>query len=135
MCAKASTTDCILVVDDDQDIRETLVEILEEAGCGAVGVGDGQQAIDALEHQAANQHTCLILLDLMMPVMDGRTFRQEQLKRARLAGIPVAIISAFQDSLAEAKEAMTAVAALSKPLQIRDVMELAKAHCVCESSP
>ena len=62
-----ATPDCILVVDDDRDIRETLVEFLAEHGCSVVGAANGQQALDALAKFPAR----LILLDLMMPVMDG----------------------------------------------------------------
>lgn len=124
--------DCVLVVDDDQAIRESLVEILEERGCHAVGAANGQQAMDLLERQAVDHRMCLILLDLMMPVMDGRAFREEQLKRAGLAEIPVVLISAFQDAATSEGSAMNAVEVLIKPLQIKDVMRLAKRFCVCE---
>lgn len=122
----------MLVVDDDQAIRESLVEILEERGCHAVGAANGQQAMDLLERQAVDHRMCLILLDLMMPVMDGRAFREEQLKRAGLAEIPVVLISAFQDAATSEGSAMNAVEVLIKPLQIKDVMRLAKRFCVCE---
>ena len=125
--------DCILVVDDDLAIRESLVELLEERGCHAVGVADGQQAMELLT-RSADRRTCLILLDLMMPVMDGRTFRQEQLKQAALADIPVAVISAFQDAAAVEGPAMNPVQVLIKPLRITDVMRLAKRYCVCKDT-
>ncbi|HEY6460619.1 MAG TPA: hypothetical protein VIY73_10730, partial [Polyangiaceae bacterium] len=74
----------------------------------------------------------LILLDLMMPVMDGRTFRQEQLKDASLADIPVVVITAFQDVAATEGPAMKPVEILTKPLDIADVMRLAKEFCECQ---
>src|SRR6185295_17473396 len=84
--------DKVLVVDDDKLIRDTLVELLEENGCPAVGAANGRQAMDML---LAQDGACLILLELMMPVMDGREFREEQVKRKELANIPVVLISAF----------------------------------------
>ncbi|MGD0530337.1 MAG: response regulator [Polyangiaceae bacterium] len=125
--------DCILVVDDDQAIRETLVEVLEEGGCHAVGAANGAQAMDLLERQPRDRRTCLILLDLMMPVMDGPTFRQEQLRKADLADIPVVVITAFQDAAAN-QGSMNATEILIKPLQITDIMRVAKQFCECGAS-
>jgi len=124
--------DCVLVVDDDDGIREILVEILEERGCHAVAAANGEQAIEVLESQSSGHRTCVILLDLMMPVMDGPTFRSEQLKRATLASIPVVIISAFQDAATVYAPTMKAAETLIKPLQIRDIMRVAKQFCGCE---
>jgi CheY-like chemotaxis protein len=135
MSTAAAGADCILVVDDDQAIRETLVEVLEERGCHAVGAANGQQAMDLLAHQPRDRRTCLILLDLMMPVMDGRTFRQEQLKKAGLAEIPVVVISAFQDAATSEGPAMRAAEVLIKPLRITDVMRIARRFCLCETQP
>ena len=126
---------CVLVVDDDEGIREILVEILEERGCHAMAAANGEQAIAVLEDQSSDRRTCLILLDLMMPVMDGPTFRSEQLKRAALANIPVVVISAFQDAATVYGPAMNAAETLIKPLQIRDIMRVTKQFCGCETTP
>ncbi len=134
MTPDAAHAECILVVDDDKDIRESLVEILEEHGCHAVGAANGREAMEVLRGRPHADSTCLILLDLMMPVMDGRTFREEQLKRDELAGIPVVLISAFQDAAAKAGAAMNAAAVLVKPLQIKDVTSLAERFCACDRS-
>lgn len=123
-------TDCVLVVDDDQEIRETLIDLMEERGCHAVGAENGEQAIAALEEQPGGRRTCLILLDMMMPVMDGVTFRREQLKRKHLAAIPVAVISADPRVL---DQPVDAVEILMKPLQLADVMRLAKRFCECDA--
>jgi CheY-like chemotaxis protein len=132
MAASTETNDaCILVVDDDQDIRETLVELLEERGCRAVGAADGRQAIDLLAKTESDRRTCLILLDLMMPVMDGPTFRREQLKQPALADIPVVVISAFPDAATRDGPAMNVLAVLAKPLRLTDVERLAKRYCTC----
>ena len=66
----------ILVVDDDPDIRDSLREVLEDEGYEVACVGNGREALDHLK--TANPRPCVILLDLMMPVMDGWQFRKEQ---------------------------------------------------------
>jgi CheY-like chemotaxis protein len=116
----------ILVVDDDRLIRESLVELLEDYGCTAVGASNGRDAMDVL----ADDGACLILLDMMMPIMDGRAFREEQIKRAELADIPVVLISAFENLQKNAKT-MQVEGYLRKPLNVSDVLELVKKYCAC----
>jgi CheY-like chemotaxis protein len=104
----------ILVVEDDQDLRETLMESLEFAGYSVTTAGDGADALTQL--QASPRRPDLILLDLQMPHMDGVEFRREQLKYAALAEIPVAILTA--DAEGEQKAAALNVALLKKPLKL-----------------
>jgi CheY-like chemotaxis protein len=118
--------ECILVIDDDREIRETVVEHLRDHGCPAVGAANGRAALDKLGAMR-NEQACLILLDLMMPVMDGVTFREEQLKQAELAAIPVVVISAFDEVLD-----MQAAGYLRKPFQLDDVLRAAKRYCTCD---
>jgi CheY-like chemotaxis protein len=115
----------ILVVEDDTDIREALLEILVHHGYAAVGAEHGRDALDKLESNA--ERPAVILLDLMMPVMDGPTFRREQLRRPDLAAIPVVVISA-QASLADA-EGMNASARLRKPLQMAELLRVVREQC------
>ena len=82
----------VLVVDDDRDIRESLIETLEDHGYAAIGAGNGVEAIDVLRTHPARP--CLILLDLMMPVMNGWEFREAQRRQPDLASIPVVVVSA-----------------------------------------
>ena len=65
----------ILIVDDDPDIRDSLKEVLEDEGYEVNGVANGREALDYLRK---SPRPCVILLDLMMPVMDGWQFRKEQ---------------------------------------------------------
>src|SRR5437762_2793351 len=81
----------VMIVEDDLDIRDALTQILEFEGYHVVSAENGQQALTQLQH---GEHPGLILLDLMMPVMDGWQFRLEQQKDAKLSDIPVVIISA-----------------------------------------
>ena len=81
----------VMVVEDDVDIRQALIEILEDHGFGTLAARDGADALNILSH--ATELPCVILLDLMMPVMDGATFRQVQRQDPRLASIPVVVLS------------------------------------------
>ena len=91
----------VLVVDDDRDIRDSLIELLERYGYRAAGAANGREALAVLE--ASPHLPCLILLDLMMPVLDGRGFREEQRKHAAWRTIPVIVISAYSDAQAQAR--------------------------------
>ena len=115
----------VLVVDDDRDIRESLIEMLEHYGYRAAGAANGQEALAALE--ASAQPPCLILLDLMMPVLDGRGFREEQLKNPAWAQIPVIVISAYSDAKAQARA--LDLECLSKPLGMRPLLEAVQRRC------
>jgi CheY-like chemotaxis protein len=121
-----STTHRVLVVEDDELIRESLVDYLADQGYQAVGAENGQDALEKLE--ANDPPPCLIVLDLMMPVMDGPTFREEQLRNPRLSDIPVVVISAYRDVKVEAKT-MKASSCLSKPLKLADLLRVVRQHC------
>ena len=116
----------ILIVEDDPDIRDTIIDILEDAGFNAYGAKNGNEALDKLRNAAALP--CLILLDLMMPGMDGRTFREVQLKMPELSGIPVVLISAFRELEQEA-QALRANGFLRKPLKLDEVRQAAERFC------
>jgi CheY-like chemotaxis protein len=81
----------ILVVDDDTDLRETLGELLHEEGYEARLCENGRVALEELRHGPRPR---LILLDLMMPEMNGWQFREAQLEDARLRDIPVVVMTA-----------------------------------------
>src|SRR5262245_34872901 len=85
------TSSRVLIVDDDYDIRATLHEILSDEGYDVASSANGFEALQALRSGTA---PCLILLDLMMPVMDGWQFRAQQLSDPTLASIPVVVLSA-----------------------------------------
>src|SRR5204863_7477007 len=81
----------ILVVDDDADIREVLREVLTESGRHVLTAANGLEALQILR---AGSSPCMVLLDLMMPVMDGYNFLVHQQNDPALAQIPIAVISA-----------------------------------------
>jgi CheY-like chemotaxis protein len=115
----------ILVVDDDPDIRDSLTEILGDEGYRVSGVGNGREA---LEYLRAETRPSLILLDMMMPEMDGWRFRLEQQKSPDLAHIPVVILSAH-GNVREAALALGAADYLRKPLRIESLLEIAERYC------
>jgi CheY-like chemotaxis protein len=115
----------LLIVEDDFDIRDTLAQILEEEGYRVLGASNGQEALDQLKN---GEVPCLILLDLMMPVMNGWQFRAEQLKDPRLAAIPVVIISA-DAAVHEKVGSLSAVAVMKKPIQLERLLEIVGKYC------
>ena len=118
-----SSREYILVVEDDKDLRESLCEALELEGYAAVSAENGQAA---LRHLATGPQPCMILLDLMMPVMDGWTFRQELLKNAACAEIPVIVMTAATPGRAAA---VASQAVLYKPLHMGRVIDVVQEHC------
>src|SRR5262249_50323711 len=103
----------ILVVDDDPDIRNSLTEILGDEGYRVAGARNGREALEYLKRRTRPN---LILLDMMMPDMDGWRFRREQQKLPDLASIPVVIVSAHGD-VRDAALVLGAADYLRKPLQ------------------
>jgi len=104
----------ILIVDDDTGIRTLLTVFLARHGYAAVSVAHGLAALDHLQQHAPLPE--LILLDRMMPVMDGAAFRRTQQTDTRLASIPVIVISA-------------ADAYLPKPIDFTALLKLVEHYC------
>jgi CheY-like chemotaxis protein len=113
----------ILVVDDDADIREVLTEVLKEAGHEVVTASNGLEALALLR---AGSSPCLVLLDLMMPVMDGYLFIEAQKQDPALASIPVAVITAGR--MVE-KERLQGAELLAKPIRLPVLMAVVQKYC------
>jgi two-component system chemotaxis response regulator CheY len=116
----------ILIVEDDDTIRESLVDFLGDNGYVAVGAIHGRDALDKLRATAVPP--CLIVLDLMMPVMDGESFRAHQLQDPTLSAIPTVVMSAYRE-LERRAAAIKAIAYLNKPLHLDQLLDLVQAHC------
>lgn len=110
----------VLIVEDDRDIREAIVEVLTEEGYSVSAAADGRQGLDLLQGSAPLPD--LILLDLMMPVMNGFQFREEQLKKPEFARVPVLIVTADANAGAKA-EALKAAGFVQKPLKIQPLLD------------
>jgi len=108
----------ILVVDDDEPLRTSIAEVLEDEGYVVRHAANGMQALADL---AASDAPSVILLDLRMPLMDGFEFRARQLKDARIARIPVIAFTA--DGSVEARtRGMGFAHALKKPLRLDELL-------------
>ena len=126
MCPKENSKDShkILVVDDDADIREVLSEVLIESGHDVKTASNGLEALRILREGA--WAPCLVLLDLMMPVMDGYLFLEHRRKDPALASIPITVITAGRQVDVERLHGATLVA---KPIRLPALMSLIEKTC------
>ncbi|HUQ16986.1 MAG TPA: response regulator [Candidatus Saccharimonadales bacterium] len=108
----------VLVVDDHEDIRNTLTMALDDEGYEVRAAANGLDALSVLDEWTPN----VILLDLMMPVMDGWAFRKEQLRRHDGKAAPVVILSAAGE-LETHRATLSAAAFIPKPFEIDRVVE------------
>jgi CheY-like chemotaxis protein len=120
---------CVLVVDDDELVRDMLVELIKIHGCPAKAAANGFEALKVL---LTTDDVCLIFLDLAMPVMDGAAFREEQLDRENLRDIPVVLMSAFERLSNRTKQLQVDVY-LQKPLTESEVVEVVRRYCRCSA--
>lgn len=109
----------MLIVDDDGETRELLRFTLTGIGYDVVAVADGREA---LRYMRSHAETCIVVLDLMLPEMDGATFRAAQLRDRSLAWIPVVVVSGAIDAVDRAR-ALRAQSLLKKPLDLDEVRE------------
>jgi CheY-like chemotaxis protein len=104
----------VLVIEDDTATREALALFLGQEGCHVLRAIDGRQALDMLRK---GPRPDLILLDLMLPGMDGWQFRRQQQRDPYLASIPVVVVSAAGDLKGQASS-LGAVSLMSKPVEL-----------------
>ena len=120
MCPDQRT---VLVVDDDSAIRDSLSELLQDEGFQVATAENGQQALQFLR---ANNAPCLVLLDLMMPVMDGFEFIDQQRGDPTLAAIPVVVITAAGDHRSRGVQARQV---LPKPIRAETLINTVRFYC------
>ncbi len=121
MIARSSAA--VLVVEDEQDIRETLRDILEMEGYRVRCASNGKEALDALAEMPRPR---LILLDLMMPVMSGYELLQALRANNDLSTIPVTVVSAVGDRLAPGG---SRTSVLRKPVDLETLLHAVDAGC------
>ena len=109
----------VLVVDDDTDIREAVAEVLAGEGYQVLGAGDGEEALT----KCRAFHPSVVLLDLMMPGMNGWEFRAEQKRDPELADIPVVGLSAL-----EPRAGIDAEGFIRKPFEVDELIALVRRH-------
>ena len=106
----ASPERTVLVIDDNELVRETLHDFLSDEGYGALLASDGAEALKVLA--SASPRPSLIILDLGMPNMDGRQFREQQARDPNLSSIPVIVVTA------ERNAKVSGATVLHKPLKL-----------------
>jgi len=114
----------ILVIDDDDEIRQVLAMVLDEAGFRVVTAANGREALERLR---GDPRPDVILLDLMMPEMDGYQFRAEQQRHPALRAIPTLIVIA--GTVTPRVEALGAEAILPKPVSLRRLVDTIRRFC------
>lgn len=115
----------VLVIDDDPDIREMERSTLAHCGHDVLLASNGLEGLRELE----KRRPCVILLDLMMPVMDGLTFLAERQRRHVADDVPVLCVSAGGQELVEQALRLGADDCISKPTDLDELCERVAHYC------
>ena len=108
---------CILVVEDDRVVREVVSDALVDAGYAVASAADGADALDQLHDHPAD----VILLDLMMPIMDGFSFMEACHQEQLCNDVPIVVISAAHDALRRMRD-VPVHACIAKPFDLDDLV-------------
>jgi CheY-like chemotaxis protein len=111
----------VLLVEDEGDLRDMMRDALEMNGYSVIAAEEGQAALDAFDRV---EHVCLVLLDLLMPGMNGWDFLAKMRARPDLARVPVVVHTSAPD---QAPEGVTSV--LRKPLDLARLLSVVRQHC------
>jgi CheY-like chemotaxis protein len=118
----------VLIVEDDADLREMMAQLLTLEGFRTETVANGR---DALAYLQKGDYPEVILLDLMMPVMDGWEFRRRQVEDPALSNVPVVVLSALDHGRAID---LDGAAFLKKPLDFDRLLTLVREYCARQPS-
>jgi CheY-like chemotaxis protein len=113
----------VLIVEDDSDLREMMAQLLTLEGFQSTTVANGKEALSYL---SGSDTPDVILLDLMMPVMDGWEFRRVQQADPKLARVPTIVLSALDQARAVD---LRPAAFLKKPLDFDLLLQLVRQYC------
>lgn len=116
----------ILLVEDDDDIREAMALLLESEGYAVVQAADGEDALHKL--RASSRGFCLVLLDLFMPVKNGWEFRAEQMADPEIADVPVVVVSADRNAR-DGAASLGALDYLVKPIDFDHLLGTIAMYC------
>lgn len=115
----------ILIVEDDGAVRGPLCELLEDEGYAVVEAADGAEALAAL---GAMPRPALIILDLMMPGMNGWELYQQLQGDPQLASIPIVVLSAVA-AFQQRRGKLDVAAVLPKPVNLSRLQQIVAQHC------
>lgn len=113
----------ILIVEDDVDIRDTLQEVLQSEGYNVHTTINGLEALNWL--RSNEQLPCIVLLDLMMPVMNGWQFLDAARADPVLSKVPVVVVSA----VADLRSVPTGVHYVRKPINFENLLGVVRTYC------
>ena len=119
----------VLVVEDDQEVRDAIAEVLEDSEYRPLPAANGAEALERL--RTATPQPCVILLDVMMPTMDGWQFRAAQQSDPAMKDIPVVLLSAHTDVKSAAAQ-MQVAGFLPKPVAIDKLLQTVERFCVAD---
>jgi CheY-like chemotaxis protein len=122
----APARDYVLIVEDDPDMRESMESVLTYAGHAITAVADGLEALTWLTTNTAPP--CVMVLDLMMPGMNGFELRARMRADPVLASIPVLVLTGA-GTLVDRKGAELQAEILRKPIDLRDLLKAIHRHC------
>lgn len=114
---------CILVVEDDVELRQSIGELLEIKGYTVLLASQGLEALTLLERESGLPD--LILLDLMMPLMNGGEFLKAMRANSKFTALPVVVMSAGGAKI----DSSQANAWLRKPFRMAELITMVERHC------
>jgi DNA-binding response OmpR family regulator len=109
----------VLIVDDEEEIRESLREVLEDEGYRVATAADGADALRCLEDQLP----CVVILDLMLPVLDGNAVYERMQRHEALSRVPVIV------STSDPSRAPSGVLIMKKPINLDRLLGAVRQHC------
>lgn len=116
----------VLVVDDDQDIRDTVADVLIEEGYEVVKACNGLEGLDHLHGLYNNEKPDLVLLDIMMPILDGWEFVQAKNSDITVRSIPVIVLTGLRDKENRCQIPNT-LKIMHKPVTLEDLLDTVRA--------
>ena len=117
----------VLVIEDDPDVRREMVSLLEAETpwVKVSSAGDGMEALEILDEE---EEPCLVLLDLMMPVMNGLEFLEAARERGLASRARVVLVSGYAQLASHVKHPEVA-GMLTKPFRAAELLDLVHQHC------
>ena len=117
----------IMVIDDDRDVAGAIVEALKDAEYKPIAATNGREALDKL--RSLDEMPCVLLLDLMMPEMDGWSFRDAQLDDPDLRSIPVVVLTAHGGPNDPPVREVDSADMLRKPVGLQTLLAKVEQYC------
>lgn len=116
----------ILIVDDEKDIRETLEEFFADEGFEVRTAADGAEALDLL---ADSELPCVVIIDLMMPVLSGNDVIDQMQQSQRLAPVPIIVTTS------DPSRAPPGIPVMKKPMNLQGLLSAVEQHCKRRREP